>query len=471
MALLQRVPDSVATPKFSLSLVSVKELFKGLVTPKHEPVLPEANNQQILPTPANSSFASSTVTIRGQVFINGHKAFELSGQCYVLSTMIVPAEHMQRWTTQIKDRLGDELKHGVRFEACHPEFHMVRDKNGRIGPCILLSCWNDDTCHSESGREDIRKKMQKRVKKLQSLKDCQYPCKVVVDDIRPLARLLLPTNVASADIFARISGTLGTYVSLSIGDHESADHECSIGGLVRVGSRIFALTVSHAFERDQVHHAQSNAVCGDFSDSESDGDSDTDGSLFREHNSDRMSVFTTKSRTSAELSRTNSCMSEATWDDETVLDAEVHSNDLEKQSSILRIGQLHATCLTEHTDMDWALIELAIDAPRLEYTYVDPRTRRPMPIQYSEDVAGAPGIDVFVLAGKSGIQSGTLGQNNIDLAIRGRQYVATQIVLSQTLGKSCACVSSSCGLIWIFLKCQAIQDPGSCGVLMSLDAS
>jgi hypothetical protein len=449
MALLQRVPGSVATPKFSLSLVSVKELFKGLVTPKHEPVLPDTNNQQILPTPSNSSFASSTITIRGEVFINGHKAFELSGQCYVLSTMIVPAEHMQRWTTQIKDRLRDELKHGVRFEACHPEFHMVRDKNGRIGPCILLSCWNDATCHTESGREDTRKKMQKRVKKLQSLKDCQYPCKVVVDDIRPLARLLLPTNVASAHIFARISGTLGTYVSLSIGDHESADQECSIGGLVRVGSRIFALTVSHAFLRDEVHQVQPTTVYGDLSESESDGDSDTDASLFHEHNSDRMSIFTTKSRISTELSRTDSRMSKTTLDDQTVLDAEYDGNELDEQSSILRVGQLYATCSTKDTDLDWALIELASDAPRLDNTYVDPQTRKSTPIQYSEDVAGAPGTEVSVLAGKSGVQSGTLGQNNIDLAIRGRQYVATQIIMSQTLGKSCPCVSNSKNLIWI----------------------
>lgn len=217
MAQLQRMPDSLATSKFSFSLVSVKELFKGVIAPTHEPRLANANNQQVLSTPSNSSFASSTVTVGGQLFVNGHHALELGGQCYALSTMIVPAEHMQRWVTQIKDRLRDELKHCLRSERCHPEFTMVRDKNGRIGPCILLSCWNDNTCHTDGGRESTRKKMQKKVKKLQSLKDCTYPCKVVVDDIGLLARLLLPNDV----LFARVVGSVVTYSGLVIGDRES----------------------------------------------------------------------------------------------------------------------------------------------------------------------------------------------------------------------------------------------------------
>jgi hypothetical protein len=436
MALLQRpyepppVGDSILSSKSLFNLIRVKELL-GLKVPVHEPVTLGYNHQQSSPSSGTSSFTSAATVVGGEVFFNGHRGLELVGQCFALPTMAVPNEHLHIWESRIRDRLQDELAQCIRRERCQAEFNMVRDKNGRIGPCILLSCWNDVLCTTEAGRDRMLKKMQKKVKKLQSMRGCQYPCKILVDHIELLARLTLSEDVPGTDVYSQITAPVTTYVGLLVSNFSGTDQECTVGGLVRVGSQVFGLTVAHAFQKGcATTPTSADASYDDSSDSESDAGTDTDESLFHELNSDRMSMFTTKSRISGELCRTPSNHSEMTLSVKPIHDDEMSGNKVKMSC----IGQLHTTS-DEDDSLDWALIEIIGDVNQSQNTYIDPSTGVYTAVQYHGDDTGALGRKVHVLAGKSGTQSGSLGQSNVQIFLGGHKYLVTQVILTRNLGK------------------------------------
>jgi hypothetical protein len=275
------------------------------------------------------------------------------------------------------------------------------------------------------------KKMKKRVKNLQSLRGCQYPCKVIVDHVGLLARLSTSDDALNTEVYSNISYPVKSCVSLLANGPSSPDREFTIGGLVRVGSEIYGLTVAHAFQRDYVTELNTaDASYDGTSDSDSDNGTDTDESLFHELNSDRMSVFTTRSRISGDLSRTptnesNMTLSEATLHDDL-------ASDMNLKMSY--IGQLHHTT-DPSKSLDWALVRMTTDTSHASNTYWDPRRGVHRNLQNLVDVTGALGRQVRVLAGKSGAQSGTLGQSNVQTVLKGQKYCVSKVILTRNLGE------------------------------------
>jgi len=109
----EHIVDAPKSPGFT----RLVELFKGLRTPRHEPIplkiIHNSGNDTV-------SLASSTTVTPVQagkkIIINGHEheGFELTGQCTYFPTMIVPSEHFQVWDSQIRDRLYNELSQCLR---------------------------------------------------------------------------------------------------------------------------------------------------------------------------------------------------------------------------------------------------------------------------------------------------------------------------------------------------------------------
>lgn len=161
--------------------------------------------------------------------------------------MPVSQEYLQLWQSQTRDRLQDELAQCMRAERCHLEFYMVCDKQGRIGPCTVLTCWDDNNCQTESGRERTRRKVQKKIHKLHSMQGCRFPCKVVIDKMSLLARSSKSDIKLVSSIKARFEESHTTLVSLLLNSGGSDIQECTLGGLIRVDTRLYGLTVAHPF--------------------------------------------------------------------------------------------------------------------------------------------------------------------------------------------------------------------------------
>jgi hypothetical protein len=292
----------------------------------------------------------------------------------------------------------------------------------------------------------MRKKMKKRVKKLQSLQDCQFPCKIVVDRVDLLARLLLSERIFERRIFGQVSVPVATYVSLLVNGVRGTEQQCTVGGLVRVGSQIFGLTVAHAFLPGSATTIESAVESSEeFSDSEGDADTDTDTgaetdtdeSLFHELNSDRLSMLTRRSTISEEISRT------ATNESDTTQSVEIASRTkaLGHVPKTSCFGNLYATSAENEQNLDWALIEISHDASNSPNTFFDPTAGKAAPIQYDAHSDNTQGDEVYVLAGKSGTQTGSLGQSNVQILLGGRKFLVTQIIMHSSLGKV-TCLSS-----------------------------
>src|SRR5271163_3648680 len=244
---LQIGPEK-ATVTFRFSnFFRLTRLFDGVKVPQREPITLSNYRKDNLTTTCTRSSTIPTVGTDKQIFVDGHRAIQLDAYCYAVPTMPVAQEHLQFWQSQLKDRLQDELAQCIRTERCHLEFYMIYEKKGRIGPCIVLTCWDENTCENESGRENTRRKLQKKIRKLQSIRDCHFPCKVVVDSVSPLGRCPEPDVSPGLVLKALLEDSQTTHVSLLLKTSDHDNHGCTLGGLIRVGSRIYGLTVAHPF--------------------------------------------------------------------------------------------------------------------------------------------------------------------------------------------------------------------------------
>src|SRR5436305_979781 len=192
----------------------------------------------------------------------------------------------------------------------------------------MVICWDDSTCMNEKGREIMRRKLQKRIRKLQSLRNCRFPCKVIVDKFHLLAftsssltriggsheikssskqsyeGLFFGTernrrvtgsrsslsNVPVVSIYAQLSKAQTTFVSLSIRSAFEHGQGCTLGGIIIVGKTLYGLTVAHPFTIDKSNE-RDLAFAPLAAELETSEESDSDGSLFSEFSSDRASMF------------------------------------------------------------------------------------------------------------------------------------------------------------------------------------
>lgn len=439
-------------PGRSPSFDYLSKVFKSLKVPRHEPI-PLSIQPQTRTTTTDTQIVKSPKIPRSSpslTSINGHPAIELADHDYAIPTMPVAPEHMQMWESRIKDRLFDELVQRIRTERCHLEFFVVSDKKGRTSPCIILNVWDGNTCQSENGRKKTRRRVQKIVRSLQSLRDCQFECKVVIDTISLLAQQLESISVPEATIHGVFDDATTTFAGHLINGSNNDAQEFTLGGLIRVGSKVFGLTVAHPFSSAKGGISEPSSIFLDHNDSD-DTDTtmqgDTDDDVSNDSNDTELVDSSLNSlgpeASESDLDRPNS---PSTASEESNIVATVNHASAESQvrcrsyASFNLFGRIWTTSLQTDgrnedymPDLDWALVELDTSTPLLPNTYVDPGLLHTIQIDACGTYDLDPHSEVVVLGGKSGPIRGLTGQKDIDLRIEGRKLIVTQIVLNRTL--------------------------------------
>jgi hypothetical protein len=476
-------------PKFKERIIQLKEIFKArdVQVPQHQPHQGPATTATTSTTEGSTStsdtpsITSSSLASSGLIDIGSHRGLQVGSNCYMLPTMPVPDEHLQSWESEIRSRLEDDLSQWLRTERCHLEFSMVSSK-GRIGPCIMVVCWDDSTCMNEKGREVMRRKLQKRIRKLQSLRNCRFPCKVIVDKFHLLAftsssptriggshemksspkqsheDILFGTernrrvtesrsslsNVPVVSIYAQLWKAQTTFVSLSIRSAFEHGQGCTLGGIITVGKTLYGLTVAHPFTIDQSneHDLAFAPLAAELETSE---ESDSDGSLFNEFGSDRTSMFV------GNLDQANSTLDPES--DETTDTTDLAKPAAAEPSSVKEtsntpvfsvFGTIFASSLEpklfgssddSSVQYDWALVTIDPQYIALRNSYVRPGSSTAVEVRSILQEKLDPGLEVLILGGRSGVQECRIGQDNIRIKIRGRDFVVTQLILTKTLGK------------------------------------
>ncbi|KAL9618373.1 MAG: hypothetical protein Q9160_006881 [Pyrenula sp. 1 TL-2023] len=457
------------------SYVGLSKLFKDLRVPRREPIplrpqrqnCTETASAQIVDNPKAPRNKSSLTSI------DGHPTIELADQCYAIPTKPVAPEYMHLWESQIKDRLSDELAQCIRAERCQLEFFVVSEKKkgwigdtkGWTGPCIVLSVWDEKTCHSENGRRRTRRRAQKMVGSLQSMQNCQFPCKVVIDTISLLAHRSEPTSCPGATVNADYDRETVAFAGHLINESDNGARECTLGGLIKVGSTVFGLTVAHPFcslqngvsELPSIFISQNAAEDTDEGSSDDIDDNlsdDVDDSVSDDtvdnltDDTDVHTVYSSLDSPATEASRSEREYPNVapTASEEAVAIAPVDHASFESQAQFRSyessnfFGRIWAQSLqTEDryeenvADLDWALVDLDSSTPLLSNSYIRLDTSCTTQIEACGTCDLEPNSEVVVLGGKSGPTQGFIGQKNIDLRIEGRKFVVTQIVLNQTL--------------------------------------
>jgi hypothetical protein len=405
--------------------------------------------------------------------------------------MAEPSSHSQTGESEFKMRLEDDLRQCLRTESCPepPEFCMVRDKD-RIGPCIIVVCWDNNNCMGREEREITQKKLQKKIPKLQSMRNCPFPCKVIVDRLRFLALApSLPTiaaassemeslpdlgicedpvfvpkhinrrksstvgrnppahhNIDMVSIQAQVAETQATFVSLSIRNAVEEGRACTLGGLISVGDKVYGLTVAHPFKQFEVNDEVRKATFPCLTPkSETSEESDSDKSLFDEFTSDRMGMFVDNTgRGQPDFSPQSGRVSTAK---DLVLPAEVCSSvkgrnlDSEVFSNFGTIFassfdlKLSNSSIEPTVQYDWALIDMNRQFLPLQNSYISPGSSNAVDIRSISREKPNPGLEVLVLGGRSGIHEGKVDQGSVRINVRGHEYVLTRLVLTKPLGE------------------------------------
>ena len=344
--------------------------------------------------------------------------------------------------SQIRDRLQDELTQCIRTESCHLELSMMCDRKSRIGPCIVLTCWNAGTCSTERGREVTRRKVQKKISSLQALKNCAFPCKVVVDELSLFARHSGPGIVPGIRIRANLTKETLTFVSLVIADEDRAFSECTLGGLICVDGKVYGLTVAHAFSSRIESIPSEGDARSEYSETQDTDSDDFDDSLFNGFDCHQIGGTVTVQFESdhANLERHRA------GTPENILAIEDHESlykrpRLSEFESLVEIGRIcsesspHMSKGNTVLDSDWALIELEKSIGQLRNSYHSPQSIDNMLIDGLWPHNLEPNTQVVVLGGRTGTRHGIIGQSNIKLSIQSRELVVTQIVLRESLSE------------------------------------
>ena len=378
-----------------------------------------------------------------EVAINGHRAFHVAEGYYALPTYPVPDDQLDSWQTIFSPRLESELLLAFRKERCQLEFLMFAGKQGRAEPGILLTCLWEKSPLTARDRERLRKKIQKRVNKFESLRNCLFPCRVMVDNIRLLAfaepehlisqerhRMLVDCKIPKEPM--TMCGALLRVVPY--GWNEPV--QCTLGGLLVVGGIVYGLTVRHPFISSFSEAGEpKSSSCSEYSFSElltdsedSDADDDTISSSCTSWLPSALLTPTGNER--RDLAITSEATPASTvFRDEQYYDTRYYAP----------FGAFANAAFGGHFKaVDAMLVALTDPSHMLPNQYRLPNSNQWEKIT---DVAckGSnslqPGQSVFVIAGASGVMPGRLGQSRINLKIGGELYCAQQIILEKSLGK------------------------------------
>jgi hypothetical protein len=378
-----------------------------------------------------------------EVTINGHRAFHVAEGYYALPTCPVPDEQVDSWQTVFSPRLESELLLAFRKERCQLEFLMFAGKQGRAEPGILLTCLWEKSPLTAKDRERLRKKIQKRVNKFESLRNCLFPCRVMVDNIRLLAfaepEHLISQERHRMDVDCKIPNDPMTMCGALLrvvpyGWKEPV--QCTLGGLLVVGRTVYGLTVRHPFvlpfsEAGEPRPSSSSEYS--FSelliDSE-DSDANDDTISGSRTNWLPSALLTPTGNEGRDLAITSEAKPASTiFRDEQYYDARHY----------VPFGTFTNAAFRDHCKAaDAMFVALTDPSHMLPNQYRLPNSKQWEKIT---DVAckGSnslqPDQSVFVIAGMGGVMPGRLGQPRINLKIGRELYCTQQIILEKPLGK------------------------------------
>jgi hypothetical protein len=378
-----------------------------------------------------------------EVTINGHRAFHVAEGCYALPTCPVPDEQFDSWQTVFSPRLESELLLAFRKERCQLEFLMFAGKQGRAEPGILLTCLWEKSPLTAKDRERLRKKIQKRVNKFESLRNCLFPCRVMVDNIRLLAfaepEHLISQERHRMDVDCKIPNDPMTMCGALLrvvpyGWKEPV--QCTLGGLLVVGRTVYGLTVRHQFvlpfsEAGEPRPSSSSEYS--FSelliDSE-DSDANDDTISGSRTNWLPSALLTPTGNEGRDLAITSEAKPASTvFHDEQYYDARHY----------VPFGTFTNAAFSDRFKAaDAMFVALTEPSHMLPNQYRLPNSKQWEKIT---DVAckGSnslqPDQSVFVIAGVGGVMPGRLGQPRINLKIGRELYCTQQIILEKPLGK------------------------------------
>ena len=435
--------------------------LRYLRPPRHEPRSLQTEKRELHPRCPGLIPSKNSRTERETVSINGHQGVEVSGKCYVLPTMIIDEHHLQIWQSQIKERLEDEIPRQLQKERClQLDFWMVSDSKGRTGPCIIFTCWDEANCQDHHSREKIRKRIQNKVKHFQALKDCRYPYIVVMDTISLLAKIPEDIDVSSNTVMAELHGDEESFVGLMLKGTLPPHYQCTLGGLVSIDGHIYGLTVAHPFEAKRSvaeADASENLVeDGGLSDSEcSDVKSSSSGAqslLFDSRDNIGLQDFQIErghrfpdrreeedgpagGEYTREITTTGTLPSRPT---------SRHSEGRTTSSKLFgRIVMTSAfnDVIGAHIshNYDWALVEIDANHQLRHNSYIDLTGNARIFLQGTHQNNLLKDSQVSVLAGQSGLKTGTLIQQQDIISISGRDLHVSQILLEHPLGKRLRC--------------------------------
>ena len=190
-----------------------------------------------------SSATSATGTIRAPEPV----IFQIQ-KFHVCATLPMDEILLTVWADQILPRLDTELLHNVQIGTWLPELLLVGKRRNKLKPCVLVTCGDNGT----------RKQVEKLYKRLKWLREIlkeknmtflALTRKVVLSGGSPPGQ---PGYRASdAKCFISVSGNTATFCGQRIHVSSTGSQPlsyCTLGGVIRIGHRLYGLTAGHPFD-------------------------------------------------------------------------------------------------------------------------------------------------------------------------------------------------------------------------------
>jgi hypothetical protein len=389
--------------------------------------------------------------------VNGLPAYEIPGGCFLVPDMLPPAESTLTWETMYKVRLEDEISTWMTTSWANIDLKMVQDKTGKLQPCIVLICWDQAKCASDRGRVSTRKALQKRMQRQESLKSCPFPCIVVVDKIQLLAfenlhgsvvYAWLPANrIDDADPGSgadttirppdRLNTVFTTYSGIKIALDGNGTRHCTLGGLIWIDGKAYALTVAHPFYEMQMLEDSAATLDSRFETLSEAEDSDSDDDILFENSVPESLVCSSigSNFVAAQLSLAQT--------------EPVHEPPMAKSLERKLIGTIHFgfpitdTASTVNA-RDWLCIALTEGLAILPNTYIDPLTSSRIALRRLGQVDVQRYENAWVLTSENTPSLITVSAKTSQLFMLGLLVQVTQIRLNKPLSKSHQCTFVVC---------------------------
>lgn len=212
---------------------------------------------------------------------------------HVCATLPMDELLVAAWAEQILPRLNAELLHNIQIGTWLPELLLVGKKPDKLKPCVLITCGDNGT----------RKQVEKLYKRLKWLREVlkhremmflALTRKVVLSGGSRLQRPVYGATNSRCfiEISANTTTLCGQRVHIPMKESLSPSY-CTLGGVIRIGDRLYGLMAGHPFAKDKeikdnLDAEDESRIVSSTSASEASEDSDSP-ILFDENDPDSLS--------------------------------------------------------------------------------------------------------------------------------------------------------------------------------------